>query len=81
MCAKDKIKKRKAPSRLPGDETILKAFGGALHELRIEKGLSRAQADAVLQETLKQYLCQLLPRVLGIIVRRLRENKTYHACN
>lgn len=75
MCAKDKMKKRKDPPGYPGDEAILKAFGDALRDVRIEKGLSLEQADAAFQESLKQDLYPRLPRALGIVVRRLRENQ------
>jgi DNA-binding Xre family transcriptional regulator len=75
VCPKDEMKKRKDPPGYPGDEAILKAFGDALRDVRIEKGLSLEQADAVLQETLKQDLYPRLPRALGIVVRRLREKQ------
>ena len=75
MCAKEKMKKRKDPPGYPGDEAILKAFGDALRDVRIEKGLSLEQADAALQESLKQDLYPRLPRALGIVVRRLREKQ------
>lgn len=75
MCAKDEMKKRKDPPGYPGDEAILKAFGEALRDVRIEKGLSLEQADAAFQESLKQDLYPRLPRALGIVVRRLREQQ------
>ena len=75
MCAKDEMKKRKDPPGYPGDEAILKAFGEALRDVRIEKGLSLKQADAAFQESLKQDLYPRLPRALGIVVRRLREKQ------
>ena len=67
------MKKRKDPPGYPGDEAILKAFGDALREVRIEKGLSLEHADAVFQEALKKDLYPRLPRALGIVVRQLRE--------
>lgn len=75
MCPKDEMKKRKDPPGYPGDEAILKAFGDALRDVRIEKGLSLEQADAAFQESLKQDLYPRLPRALGIVVRRLREKQ------
>ncbi len=75
MCPKDEMKKRKDPPGYPGDEAILKAFGDALRDVRIEKGLSLEQADAAFQESLKQNLYPRLPRALGIVVRRLREKQ------
>ena len=75
MCLKDEMKKRKDPPGYPGDEAILKAFGDALRDVRIEKGLSLEQADAAFQESLKQDLYPRLPRALGIVVRRLREQQ------
>jgi DNA-binding Xre family transcriptional regulator len=75
VCPKDEMKKRKDPPGYPGDEAILKAFGDALRDVRIEKGLSLEQADAAFQESLKQDLYPWLPRALGIVVRRLREKQ------
>ena len=69
------MKKRKDPPGYPGDEAILKAFGDALREVRIEKGLSLEKADAVFQEALKKDLYPRLPRALGIVVRQLREKR------
>ena len=54
MCAKDDMKKRNDPAGYPGDDAILKAFGNALREVRIEKGLSLEQADAAFQEAMKK---------------------------
>ena len=75
VCPKDDMKKRKDPPGYPGDEAILKAFGDALRDVRIEKGLSLEQADAVFQEALKKDLYPRLPRALGIVVRELREKQ------
>ena len=69
------MKKRKDPPGYPGDEAILKAFGDALRDVRIEKGLSLEQADAVFQEAVKKDLYPRLPRALGIVVRQLREKR------
>jgi len=75
VCPKEEMKKRKDPPGYPGDEAILKAFGDALRDVRIEKGLSLEQADAAFQESLKQDLYPRLPRALGIVVRRQREKQ------
>lgn len=75
VCPKDDMKKRKDPPGYPGDEAILKAFGDALRDVRIEKGLSLEQADAVFEEALKKDLYPRLPRALGIVVRKLREKR------
>jgi transcriptional regulator with XRE-family HTH domain len=69
------MKRRKDPPAYPGDEAVLKALGDALHDIRIEKGLSLEQADAAFQEALAQDLYPRLPRALGIVVRRLREKQ------
>jgi DNA-binding Xre family transcriptional regulator len=69
------MKRRKDPPNYPGDEAILKAFGDALRDVRIEKGLSLEQADAAFQETMKKDLYPRLPRALGIVVRQLREKQ------
>src|SRR5437588_3372470 len=75
-CArKIEMKKRKDPPGYPGDEAILKAFGDALRDVRIEKGLSLEQADAVFQEALKKDLYPRLPRALGILVSEVRQKQ------
>jgi DNA-binding Xre family transcriptional regulator len=72
---KDEMKKRKDPPGYPGDEAILKAFGDALRDVRIEKGLSLEEADAAFQDAMKKDLYPRLPRALGIVVRQLREKQ------
>lgn len=73
MCLKDEMKKRKDPPGYPGDDAVLKAFGDALRDVRIEKGLSLEEADAAFQDAMKKDLYPRLPRALGIVVRQLRE--------
>jgi hypothetical protein len=68
------MKRRKDPPGYPGDEAVLKALGDALRD-RIEKGMSLEQADAAFKEALKQDAYPRLPRALGIVVRRLREEQ------
>ena len=40
---------KKDPPDYPGDEAIKKAFGEALRKLRLERGLSIEEADAILR--------------------------------
>lgn len=63
---------KKDPPDYPGDEAIKKAFGEALRKLRLERGLSIEEADAILRAGIEY---PRLPRALGIVVRRLREQK------
>lgn len=67
--------KRKEPVGYPGDEAVKKAFGEALRELRLQKGLSLEQADALLEEASQQNPYPRLYRALGIVVRQLREKQ------
>jgi len=67
--------KRKEPPGYPGDEAVKKAFGEALRGLRLQKGLSLEEADALLQEASQQNLYPRLYRALGIVVRQLREKQ------
>lgn len=63
---------KKDPPDYPGDEAIKKAFGEALRKLRLERGLSIEEADAILRAGIEY---PRLPRALGIVVRRLREQQ------
>jgi hypothetical protein len=63
---------KKDPPGYPGDEAITKAFGEALRKLRLERGLSVEEADAILRAGIEY---PRLPRALGIVVRRLREQQ------
>ena len=67
--------KKNEPPGYPGDEAVKKAFGQALHELRLQKGLSLEQADALLEEASQQNLYPRLYRALGIVVRQMREKQ------
>ena len=67
--------KRNEPPGYPGDEAVKKAFGEALRELRLQKGLSLEQADALLEEASQQNPYPRLYRALGIVVRQLREKQ------
>ncbi|HEY6182094.1 MAG TPA: helix-turn-helix domain-containing protein, partial [Terriglobales bacterium] len=66
---------KKDPPDYPGDEAILKAFGEALRDIRLEKGLSLEQADALYQQAQQQNLYPRLYRALGMVVRQLREKQ------
>ena len=67
--------KKNEPPGYPGDEAVKKAFGEALRELRLQKGLSLEEADALLQEASQQSPYPRLYRALGIVVRQLREKQ------
>ena len=67
--------KRNEPPGYPGDEAVKKAFGEALRELRLQKGLSLEHADALLEEASQQNLYPRLYRALGIVVRQMREKQ------
>jgi transcriptional regulator with XRE-family HTH domain len=66
---------KKDPPDYPGDEAILKAFGEAIRDIRLEKGLSPEEADALFQEAQQQNLYPRLYRALGIVVRQFREKQ------
>jgi hypothetical protein len=67
--------KRKDPPGYPSDEAIKKQFGEALRKLRMEKGLSLEDVDALLQQTQHHRPHPQWPRALRIVTRRLREGK------
>ena len=67
--------KKSEPPGYPGDEEVKKAFGEALHALRLQKGLSIEQTDALLEEASQHNLYPRLYRALGIVVRQLREKQ------
>jgi transcriptional regulator with XRE-family HTH domain len=69
------VAKKNNPPGYPGDEAIKKAFGEALRELRLQKGLSEGEADALLQGASQQNLYPRLYRALGVVVRQLREKQ------
>ena len=47
------MKKRKDPPGYLGDEAVKKIFGENIRKLRLEKGWSLEEADALLQEALQ----------------------------
>lgn len=67
--------KKNEPPGYPGDEAVKKAFGKAVRELRLQKGLSLEQVDALLEEASQQNLYPRLYRALGIVVRKMREKQ------
>ena len=67
--------KKKDPPGYPGDEAVKKAVGDALHEIRLEKGLSLEEANALFQNTNQENPQSMVPRALGIVVRQLREKQ------
>ena len=69
------MKKRKDPPGYPGDDAVKKTFGENIRKLRLEKGWSLEEADALLQEALEADPQPQLPRAFGIIVRQLRESR------
>jgi transcriptional regulator with XRE-family HTH domain len=68
--------KKKDPPDYPGDEAVTKAFGEAVRRIRLEKGLSVEQAEALLKEAVKNDPHPHLYRALGIVVRQLREKQS-----
>ena len=67
--------KKKDPPGYPGDEAVKKAVGEALRQIRLEKGLSLEEADALLQKATQEDAEPVVPRALGIVVRQLREGQ------
>jgi transcriptional regulator with XRE-family HTH domain len=67
--------KKKDPPGYPGDEAVKKAVGEALREIRLEKGLSLEEANALFQNTNQEDRQSVVPRALGIVVRQLREKQ------
>lgn len=67
--------KKKDPPGYPGDEAIRKAFGEALRQPRLERGLSLEEADAVFRAEMAKDEHLLLPRALGAVVQQLREGQ------
>ena len=68
--------KKNEPPGYPGDEAVKKAFGEALRQLRLQKGLSLEQVDALVEEASQQNPHPRLYRALGIVVRQMREKQT-----
>ena len=67
--------KKKDPPGYPGDELVKKAVGDALREIRLERGLSLEEANALFQEANQEDPQSMVPRALGIVVRQLREKQ------
>ena len=67
------MSKMKGRPGYPGDEAIRKKFGEVLRELRLEKGLSIQEVDALVDEGIQEDTHPLLPRALSLVTRELRE--------
>lgn len=67
------MSKKKDPPGYPGDEAIRKKFGEALRELRLKKGLSIEEVDALAAQGIEQDSHPHLPRALALVTRKLRE--------
>ena len=72
---KEHMKRRKDPPGYPGDAAILKAVGEALRAIRLERGVSLEEANALMQKAMGDDAYQFLSRALGIVVRQLREKQ------
>jgi len=69
------MSKKEGPPGYPGDEAIRKQLGEVLRELRLEKGLSIEEMDALIDEGIQEDTHPLLPRALSLVTRELREAK------
>ena len=67
------MSKKKDPPGYPGDEAIRKKFGEILRELRLKKGLSIQEVDALVAQGIEQDSHPHLPRALALVTRKLRE--------
>jgi transcriptional regulator with XRE-family HTH domain len=67
--------KKKDPPGYPGDEVVTKAVGEALRQIRLEKGLSLEEAEAIFRKANQEDPQSTVPRALGIVVRKLRERQ------
>jgi len=67
--------KKKDPPGYPGDEVVKKAVGDALREIRLEKGLSLEEANALFQKANQANTGSMVLRALGMVVRQLREKQ------
>lgn len=72
--------KKKDPPDYLGDEAVTKAFGEAVRRIRLEKGLSFEQADALLKEAVKNDRHPLLYRALGIVVPPVPRKAEHVSC-
>jgi transcriptional regulator with XRE-family HTH domain len=67
--------KKKDPAGYPGDEAVKKAVGEALRQIRLEKGISLEEAEAIFRKANQEDPQSTVPRALGIVVRQLREEQ------
>lgn len=67
------MSKKKDPPGYPGDEAIRKKFGEIMRELRLKKGLSIEEVDALVDQGIEQDSHSHLPRALALVTRKLRE--------
>lgn len=67
------MSKEKGPPGYPGDEAIRKKFGKVMRGLRLEKGLSIEEVDALVDEGIQEDTHPLLPRAMSLVTRELRE--------
>jgi len=73
MREREPMSKKKGPPGYPGDEAIRKQLGEVLRELRLGKGLSIEEMDALVDEGIQEDTHPLLPRALSLVTRELRE--------
>jgi len=74
------MRNQKDPPGYPGDEAINKAFVENLRRIRIAKGLSLEQADALVAEAIRKDTPSNTPRAIGVVVRELREKRNMTRC-
>ena len=74
------MRSRKDPPGYPGDAAINKAFVENLRRIRIAKGLSLEQADALVGEAIRKDTPSNTARAIGIVVRELREKRNMTRC-
>jgi DNA-binding XRE family transcriptional regulator len=67
--------KKKDPPDYPGDEAILRALAETVRAIRLERGLSEHEANALIEEGGRTRDFKQLPRALALVVRQLREQK------
>jgi DNA-binding XRE family transcriptional regulator len=67
--------KRKDPPGYPGDEAINKAFAETVRSVRIAKGLSIEEADALVETAMRRETPHNSTRALGLVVRELHEKR------
>ncbi|MGC2744687.1 MAG: helix-turn-helix domain-containing protein [Candidatus Angelobacter sp.] len=65
--------KKKDPPDYPGDEAILQALAETVRAIRLERGLSEEDANALIEEGARTRDFKQLPRALALVVRQLRE--------